>query len=182
MKCPNDSDTNQQEMSNYVAPTDLKNRTGSSNSLFGMSRFEANWRPSWKGHPKLGVLSRSYCKASKIGLECSQYVPFDNFQRKYYLTILWDSQYDFIVGNGRHIGVTTCGHIGNFSCVIKRKGKTLSFNEYLVNTFHSSTLSIKCQSSHFRLCNATVLLRWSLQYSRRWLQFPNNRCSIQSYF
>ena len=27
-----------------------------------------------------------------------------------------------------------------------------------------------------------VLLRWSLQYGRRWLQFPNKRCSIQSYF
>ena len=40
----------------------------------------------------------------------------------------------------------------------------------------------KCQSSHFLLCDATVLLRRSLQYGRRWLQFPNNRCSIQSYF
>ena len=35
--------------------TDLKNRTGSSNSLFWWTGFEANWRPSWKDHPKLGV-------------------------------------------------------------------------------------------------------------------------------
>ena len=45
-----------------------------------------------------------------------------------------------------------------------------------------STLSRKWQNSHFFLCDPTVLLRWSLQYGRRWLQFPNNRCSIQSYF
>ena len=68
--------------------------------------FEVNWRPSWKDHPTLGVcdeqvlkpidghlgnttrssvfVSKSYCEASEIGLECSQYVPFDNFKRKYY--------------------------------------------------------------------------------------------------
>ena len=30
---------------------------------------------------------------TEIGLECSHYVPFDNFKRKYYETILWASQY-----------------------------------------------------------------------------------------
>ena len=45
-----------------------------------------------------------------------------------------------------------------------------------VNIFRSSTFSRKCQSSYFRF------LRWSLQYGRRWLQFPNNRCAIQSIF
>ena len=34
-------------------------------------------------------------------------------------------------------------------------------------------------SSHFLFCEQ---LRWSLQYGRCWLQFPNDRCSIQSYF
>ena len=51
-----------------------------------------------------------------------------------------------------------------------------------MNTFRSLTLSRKCQITNFLLCDATVLLRWSLQYSRRWLQFANNRCLIQSYF
>ena len=68
-----------------------------------------------------------------------------------------------------------------FSGVTKMKGKILTFNSCLVNTFRSSTLSRKCQSSHFLLCDATVLFRWSMQYGRRWLQFPNNRCSIQFY-
>ena len=44
------------------------------------------------------------------------------------------------------------------------------------------SLSRICQSSHFLLGDATVLLRWFLQYGRRWLHFPNNRCSIQFYF
>ena len=35
--------------------TDLKNRTGLSNSLLWWTGFETNWRPSWKDHPKLGV-------------------------------------------------------------------------------------------------------------------------------
>ena len=43
-------------------------------------------------------------------------------------TILWASQYDFIVANGGHMGVTTGGHIGNFSGVAKKKGEILSFN------------------------------------------------------
>ena len=73
-------------------------------------------------------------------------------------------------------------HIGNFSGLTKKKGKTLSFNQYPVNIFCSSTLSRKSESSHFLFCDVTVLLRWSLQYGRRWLQFPNNRYSIQSYF
>ena len=42
-----------------------------------------------------------------------------------------------------------------------------------------STLSRKCQRSRFLFCDATVLLRWSLQYGRRWQQY---RCSIQFYF
>ena len=29
-------------------------------------------------------VNKSYCEASEIGLECSQYVPLDNFKRKYY--------------------------------------------------------------------------------------------------
>ena len=29
-------------------------------------------------------VSKSYCKVSKIGLECSQCVLLDNFKRKYY--------------------------------------------------------------------------------------------------
>ena len=45
-------------------------------------------------------------------------------------------------------------------------------NVYPVNIFRSSSLSRKCQSSHFLFCIATVLLRWSLQYGRRWFQFP----------
>ena len=72
--------------------------------------------------------------------------------------------------------MTTGGHFG------KGKGNILSFNWYPVNTFRPSTLSIKCQSSHFLSFDATVLLRWSLQYGRRWLQFPYNRFSILSYF
>ena len=43
-----------------------------------------------------------------------------------------------------------------------------------VNIFRSSTFSRKCPSSYFRF------LRLSLQYGRRWLQSPNNRCAIQS--
>ena len=69
-----------------------------------------------------------------------------------------------------------------FQCRHTNEEGILSFNSYPGNTFRPSTLSRKCQSSHFPFCNATVLLRWSLQYGRRWLQFPNNRCSIQSYF
>ena len=79
--------------------------------------------------------------------------------------------YAFIFANGVHIGVTTGSYITEFSGITKKKG----------NTFRSSNLSRKCQSSHFLLCDATVLLRWSLQYVHHWLQFPNNRCSIQSY-
>ena len=45
----------------------------------------------------------------------------------------------------------------------------------------SSFVNFKYKMSKFS-CDATVLLRWSLQYGRRWLQLPNNRCSIQSYF
>ena len=69
-------------------------------------------------------VSISYCEASEIGLECSQWVSFSNFIRKYYQTILWVSQNAFIVANGGHIGVTIGGHIGNFSGVTKKKGKT----------------------------------------------------------
>ena len=39
--------------SDVIYTSVLKNRTGSSNSLFVMSRFCVNWRPSWKDHPKL---------------------------------------------------------------------------------------------------------------------------------
>ena len=42
--------------------------------------------------------------------------------------LLCGLQCDFIVANGGHIGVTIGGHIGNFSGVTKRKGKTLAFN------------------------------------------------------
>ena len=122
-------------------------------------------------------LSKSYCEAFEIGFECSHYAFHFNLsiKRKYYSTILnlWASQYTFIVANGGHIEVTTGGHIGDMSGVTKKE-KTLSFNSYPVNTFRSSTLSRKCQSSHFHLCDATALLRW---YGRRWLQFPNYRCS-----
>ena len=38
-----------------LEPTDLKNSTGSCNSLLWWTGFEAIWRPSWKDHPKLGV-------------------------------------------------------------------------------------------------------------------------------
>ena len=38
--------------------TDLKNRIGSSNSLLRWTGFEANWRPSWKYHPKFGVFKQ----------------------------------------------------------------------------------------------------------------------------
>ena len=86
---------------------------------------------------------------------------------------MWASQYAFIVANG--------GHTGDFSGIRTKKGETLSFNKYPVNIFRSSTFTRKCQSFNFRFCNATVLLRWSLQYGRRWLQFPKNRCSIQGY-
>ena len=34
----------------------------------------------------------------------------------------------FYLSNGGHIGVTTGGHIGDFSGLTKKKGKTLSFN------------------------------------------------------
>ena len=43
-----------------------------------------------------------------------------------------------------------------------------------MNIFRSSTFIRKYQSFYIRFCNATVLLRWSLQYGRRWLQFPKN--------
>ena len=73
------------------------------------------------------------------------------------MMILWASQYAFIVAKCGHIGVTTGGHIGDFSGITKKGKKLLSFNYYPVN--------------RFRLIS--VLLRWSLQYGRRWLQFPN---------
>ena len=50
--------------------------------------------------------------------------------------------------------VANDGHIGDFSGIRTKKGKTLSFNQYPVNIFRSSTLSRKCQSSYFLFCNA----------------------------
>ena len=35
---------------------------------------------------------------------------------------------------------------------------------------------------NFRFCDTTVLLRWSLLYGCRWLQFSDNGYSMQSYF
>ena len=64
------------------------------------------------------IYVKSYCEDSGIGLECGQYVPLDNFKCKCYQTILWASNYTFIVANG--------GHIGDFSGVTKKKGETLS--------------------------------------------------------
>ena len=46
--------------------------------------FEVSWRPSWKDHPKLGVCKHIILQGFRNGLECSQYVSFDNFKRKYY--------------------------------------------------------------------------------------------------
>ena len=108
-----------------VVSTDLKNRTGSSNSLLWWTGFEANWRPSWKDH------------------------------RRSYWRFQWHQN---------------------------KEGGNFVIQLVSINIFRSSTFSRKCQSFYFRFCNATVLLRWSLQYGRRWLQFPKNRCSIQSYF
>ena len=67
--------------SSSAALTDLKNGTGSSNSLFGMSRFWSQFRNATRSSVFVSI---SYCEDSEIGLECSQYVPFDNCQRKYY--------------------------------------------------------------------------------------------------
>ena len=35
---------------------------------------------------------------------------------------MWALQYAFIVANGGHIGVTTCGHIGNLSGLTNKRG------------------------------------------------------------
>ena len=65
------------------------------------------------------------------------------------------------------------------------KGKILTFNSCLVNTFRSSTLSRKCQSSHFSSLwrHCTPSLRWSLNNMAA--VGCNNMaavvCSIQSY-
>ena len=63
------------------------------------------------------------------------------FKRKYYEIILCPWQYDFIVANGGCIGVTIGGHIGNFSGVIKRKGKLC----HLINVYsqHISLVNFK---------------------------------------
>ena len=58
--------------------------------------------------------------------------PFDNFKRNFALYL----QYTFIVAKGGHIGVTTGGHIGDFSGVIKK----LSF---LVSSEHISFVNFK---------------------------------------
>ena len=95
----------------------------------------------------------------------------------------------------RNIGVTTGGHIGDFSGDTKKKGKTLSFDLYLVNSFCSSNLSRKCQTSHFLFCDTTsgevkhsnrschANLQMSLTTKTplvTLIWFPNNSCSIGS--
>ena len=65
-----------------VYGTDLKNRTGSSNS-FAMSTVLMPIDGHLGKTTRSSVfVSKSYCEASEIGLECRQYVLFDNFKRK----------------------------------------------------------------------------------------------------
>ena len=61
-------------------------------------------------------------------------------------------------------------------------GKT-SRNSVFISKSYSkaSEISLECSQyvsfENFK-CNATVYLRWSLQYCRHWLPFPSNTCSI----
>ena len=138
-----------------VIITDLKNRTGLSNS-FLMSRFWRQWRPSWNDHPKLGVCKQIILRGF---LECSQYVPFDNFKRKHYWTILWTSQYAFIVANGGHI-VWPPAAILEISVASQKRRGEFGHLISIQSTVFPSSLSRKCQSSHFlfwRHCTPQVI-------------------------
>ena len=73
-----------------------------------------------------------------------------------------------------------------YSDVTEKKMRTLTFSTYSWRTEYVDWILIKWQSFPLLFYDATEISKygrlWSLQYGRHWLQFSNNRCSIQSYF
>ena len=63
----------------------------------------------------------------------------------------------------------------------QRRGK-LCHSVSIQSTYFVRQLSVENVRAFIFVSVTPLLLRWSLQYGRRWLQFPKNRCLIQSYF